>query len=146
VIDPGFYDWSLPGDDPASGQGAANNYPPYTDYNEAYSAAPPEPNYSPETYPEPSEQAPAPSGNRPAYPGAAASSTLPRPREPLTLIFNNGRAPVEIQNYIMNAKSVTNLDQERYEKIPLDEIDIAATEQFNRARGVEFRVPDSTRD
>jgi hypothetical protein len=147
VIDPGFYDWSLPGDDPAYGQGgSAGNYAPYADNGGAYSVAPQEQNYAPEPYPEqPSDSAPAPSGARPAYAGAVAS-TAPRPQEPLTVIFKNGRAPVQIQNYIMNAKSLTNLDQRRYEQIPLDQIDIAATEQINRARGIEFRVPDSTRD
>jgi hypothetical protein len=146
VIDPGFYDWSLPGDDPAYGQGgAAGNYAQYTDNNGGYSAAPSEP-YSAEAYPaQTAEQAPVPSGNRPAYPSAVVS-TASRTREPLTVIFKNGRAAVQIQNFIMNSKTLTNLDQQRYEQIPLDQIDIAATEQFNRARGVDFRVPDSVRD
>jgi hypothetical protein len=141
-----MYDWSLPGDDPAYGQdGVASNYTPNADYNGIYDAGP-QPYTSPEPYPQqPYEEAPAPSGARPAYPGPAASTAL-RPQEPLTLIFKTGREPEKIQNYIMNSTSLTNLDQHRFEQIPLDQIDIAATEQFNHARGVEFRVPDRTRD
>ena len=35
VIDPGFYDWSLPGDN-GEGQGGAASYAPYADYGGAY--------------------------------------------------------------------------------------------------------------
>lgn len=65
--------------------------------------------------------------------------------EPLTLIFKGGRAPAKMQNYMVDAKGVTDLDQRQYEKIPLDQIDIAATEQVNRSHGVDFRVPGGSR-
>ena len=56
-----------------------------------------------------------------------------------------GRAPATIRNYLMNAKALTDLDQQHYEQIPLDQIDIAATEQVNRARGLDFQVPNASR-
>lgn len=139
VIDPGFYDWSLPGDS-GDGQGGAASYAPYADYGDAYAAGQQSPYYSPEPYPQQeNEQAPMPSGGRPAYPGAASGA--PAAEESVTLIFKNGRAPETVRNYMMNAKALIDLDQQHYEQIPLDQIDIAATKQANRARGLDFQVP-----
>ena len=139
VIDPGFYDWSLPGDD-GEGQGGAASYAPYADYGGAYAAGPQAPYSAPEPYPQQQyEQAPMPSGARPAYPGA--TSGAPAAEESLTLIFKDGRAPETVRNYMMNSKTLTNMDPQHYEQIPLDQIDIAATQQANRARGLDFQVP-----
>jgi hypothetical protein len=143
VIDPGFYDWSLPGDN-GDGEGGTASYPPYADYG-AYAASPQEPYYSPGPYPQQQyEPAPMPSGARPAYPGA--TSGAPAAEESLTLIFKNGRAPQTVRNYMMNSKTLTNMDQRHYEQIPLDQIDIAATQQANRARGLDFQVPVASRE
>jgi hypothetical protein len=68
------------------------------------------------------------------------------PEEPIAVIFKSGRAPVKIRNYIMTAKVLTDLDSRHYEEIPLDEIDLAATERLNSAAGVAFQIPDSSRD
>jgi hypothetical protein len=48
---------------------------------------------------------------------------------------------MEIQNYMMTAKILTDLDSEHYEQIPLDEINLAATQNFNKVAGVDFQVP-----
>ena len=61
--------------------------------------------------------------------------------EPLTIIFKNGREPQKIRNYMMDSKSLTNLDAQHFERIPLDQIDIAATVKVNRVKGVDFQVP-----
>ncbi len=81
---------------------------------------------------------------RSAYAGMSTAS--PEPEQPITVIFKNGRAPKTIQNYLMNSRTLTDLDQQHYEQIPLDQIDIAATEQTNRTRGLEFQVPSASRE
>lgn len=134
VIDPGFYDWGDSGDSVYDQGGGNSGYAPYTDYGDAYLEAPQNPNYAPQPY----AQSPAP-----VYPGAAS---LAPAEEPLTLIFNNGRAPQKMQNYMMNAKALTDLDPQHYERIPVDQIDVAATEQANRARGVDFQVPGARQE
>jgi hypothetical protein len=74
-----------------------------------------------------------------AAPLAQAGAAAPVVSEqPLTVIFKSGRAPIEVQNYLMTAKVLTDLDSEHYEQIPLDQIDLAATQNFNRAAGVDF--------
>jgi hypothetical protein len=53
---------------------------------------------------------------------------------------------MEIQNYLMTAKVLTDLDSEHYEQIPLNEINLAATQNFNKVAGVDFQVPTASRD
>jgi hypothetical protein len=136
VIDPGFYDWGDSGD-----AAYDQDYAPSAEYGVASPATPQEPDYAQPPY----AQAPAMTGPQPVYPGATAT-VAPAEEEPLTLIFKNGRAPQKMQNYIMNAKALTDMDRLHYERIPLDQIDIAATEQVNRAHGVDFQVPGATRE
>jgi hypothetical protein len=62
------------------------------------------------------------------------------------VIFKSGRAPIEVENYLMTAKVLTDLDSEHYEQIPLDQIDLAATRRFNSFAGVEFQVPAASRN
>ncbi len=78
------------------------------------------------------------------YAGSTATSAAP-PLQPLTVIFKNGRASETMQNYMVNSRALTDLDQQHYEQIPLDQIDVAATEQANRARGLDFEVPAGSR-
>lgn len=140
VIDPGFYDWSVPNDSGDGQAGAAANYAPYADYGGTFDAGPQAPYYPPGAYAQqPYEQAPMPSGARPGYP--VTSSAAPVAEEPLTLIFKNGRASQTIRNYMMDSKTLTVMDAQHYERIPLDQIDVAATIQTNRLRGINFTVP-----
>jgi hypothetical protein len=137
VIDPGFYDWGDSGGSD-NAQGLAPGYqdaPPYADYG-SEPDAPQEPGY---TQPLP---ALAPMARQP-YAGSIPSA--PEVEQPLTVIFKSGRAPVTMLNYMMNSSTLTNLDRQHYEQIPLGQIDIAATEQTNRTRGVDFQVPASSR-
>lgn len=97
----------------------------------------------------------------PPWPGPGASGAAPQiqssdsglhaafepPLEgPLTVIFKNGRASQKMQDYMLTAKVLTDLDAHHYEQIPLDQIDIAATAQANRASGQDFQVPGASRD
>ena len=61
------------------------------------------------------------------------------------MIFKDGRASETMKNYMVNSRALTDLDQEHYEQIPLDQIDVAATEQANRARRLDFKVPAGSR-
>ena len=47
---------------------------------------------------------------------------------------------------MMTAKVLTDLDSQHYEQIPLDQIDLAATQRVNSAVGVEFQIPSVSRD
>jgi len=78
--------------------------------------------------------------------GGSIVSSLPVAQEPLTVIFKNGRAPETMQNFMMSTKTLTDLDRQHYEQIPLDQVDVAATEQANRAHGVDFKVPAPSRE
>lgn len=68
---------------------------------------------------------------------------MPAPERPLTVIFNDGHAPQKMENYMLTAKILTDLDAQHYQEIPLDQIDVAATEQANRSNGVDFQVPSA---
>lgn len=74
-------------------------------------------------------------------PAAVAPSEPTASEQPLTVIFKSGRAPIKVRNYMMTASVLTDLDSEHYEKIPLDQIDLAATRQLNTAAGVNFDLP-----
>lgn len=150
MIDPGFYDWGDSGDygedqgEYSQGSGtpdyapyADNEAPPYPDYGEQ--SAPGPYNTPPPYRQQPSYEEPASPITTPGYAGTAS----PASEEQLTVVFKNGRAPQKMQNYMLSARSLTDLDPQHYEKIPLDQIDVAATEQVNRTRGVEFAVPRS---
>jgi hypothetical protein len=128
-LNPGFLDWG-DYDDSTNEQGSvAPGYPdPYL-----------EPDYaSPEGYPGPGE----PEGNA----SVEQSATPEEARPPLTVIFKDGRAAESIENYMMTATVLTNFDSNHYERIPLDQIDLAATQQANRANGVDFQIPNTSGD
>ena len=153
VIDPWPELWADStdyGDDQA---GATNNYAPYSDNGQPYSQETQQPYDVQPPYPQsPSPQQPAPQqygsasgAGRPSYAGADPSNT-PVPEERLTLIFKDGRPPQSVHNYMMNAKELTDLDPQHFARIPLEQIDIAATAKANRANGVDFQVPAATQD
>ena len=133
LIDPGFYDWDDSDDSADNQSGAPADYPA-GDYPAPY----PEYGYGP-----PGEMPPE---TAQVEQPAAAAVSAPVDEQPLTVIFKGGRAPVKMQNYMMTAKVLTDLDPRHYERIPLDEINIAATQRVNSAAGVEFDVPGTSRD
>lgn len=135
AINSGFYDWDDSEDSGYGSDGSAS---------QGYAEAVPNPGYDGGTEPTQGQtysQAPAADARmpRPAY--AGMSTSAPEPEQAITVIFKNGRAPETIHNYLMNSRTLTDLDQQHYEQIPLNQIDIAATEQTNRARGLVFQVP-----
>jgi hypothetical protein len=125
------------------GQGAYDQGPynpgPYNPgpYNQApysgqanYQGAPP-----PYT-PYPAQAAPAPS--------ESIAAAAPQKQEKTTLIFKDGRPAERISNYILTRDTIYVGDR-RPSEIPLDELDLAATAKVNRAAGVDFRLPESSR-
>jgi hypothetical protein len=121
-LNPGFLDW---GDDDDSSNEQASVAPTYPD---PYL----EPDYgSPEGYPGPRE----PEGN--------SSVEQAESQQPLTVIFKDGRAAESIENYMITGAVLTDLDSHHYQRIPLDQIDLAATQQANRANGVDFQIPNT---
>jgi hypothetical protein len=137
LIDPNFYnlglyDWS-DSDNSASGSYESDNSLPG-------SYEPDQNGPAPDYLPYPSQGYYATNQIAPAAVGA------PTPTQPLTVIFKSSRAPIQVQNYLMTAKVLTDLDSEHYEQIPLDEINLAATQNFNKVAGVDFQVPVASRD
>lgn len=153
-LDLGFDDWSNYGN-PAYDQ---NNEP--SDYYDQGSGDQPEypsgdlgqpegesysePGEQPPPWPEPEAPQTVP-GSHFSVSGLSAASA-PRLEGPLTVIFKVKRAPEKIRNYMLTSKALTDLDAGHYEQIPLDQIDIAATERANRANGLQFHVPGASRD
>lgn len=58
------------------------------------------------------------------------------------MIFKDGRPPEKIHNYMLTANTLTVLD-EQYQQIPVNQIDVTATDAANRAQGLHFQVPGS---
>ena len=133
----GLYDWSDPDDSdsdnsaPGNSVSDQNALAPYPDQGSQY------PDQVP-AYPDQAYAAP----NQIAPPAPVA----PAPAQPLVVIFNSGRDPMKIQNYLITAKVLTDLDSQHYEQIPLDEINLAATQNFNKVAGVDFQIPTASRD
>jgi hypothetical protein len=138
LIDPGFYDWGDDDYDANDQSGVATEgVAPYPDEGYGAPDGPPQPEYADEL----------PPWNGPIEsPRVAAPSAPSAPDEPLTVIFKSGRAPVKMRNYMMVAGVLTDLDSSHYEQIPLNEIDVAATQRVNNAAGVVFQIPGASRD
>jgi len=95
------------------------------------------------------QQAPGPemAGNappvfRPAYQGP--STYAPVHAQPATtLIYKDGRAPIQVHNYALTASTLYALDGESRQEIPLSLLNVPATVEANHAAGVDFALPVS---
>jgi hypothetical protein len=150
VVDPGFYEWGAT-DYSGDEQGSYASAPP--DQGPGYGAEPPYPANGDAPYSQQQEGVqPEPNGIAPPqrqeyhFGTAAPSASTPFASKPLTVIFKGGRAPEKMQNYMVTSTALTNLDGEHFEKIPLDRIDVAATQEANRSSGIDFQVPVASHD
>jgi hypothetical protein len=141
LLDPGFYDWNDSEDSSYAQNYASPENPgygdeaPYADYG--YQPGVPGANVAPQPELE----------NRPTPPQTqAGSANSPSAQPPLMLFFKNGRAPEKIQNYMLTEKSLIDLDRQQYDEIPLKDVDVAETQQANRAAGIEFQIPTESRN
>ncbi len=81
--------------------------------------------------------------SRPAYqPQAAPAAEVPDQPE-ITLLFKDGRAPQQVQNYAVTRTTLYVLDGAKRREIPLDELDLPQTEKTNRDAGLDFEVPSA---
>jgi hypothetical protein len=89
-------------------------------------------------------------GDRDSY---ARSDPAPRPASgsepkgmaimPATVLVFHDQRQKEIQNYAIVGQTLWNFAPGHTEKIPLSDLDLAATTKANDDRGVTFRVPSS---
>ena len=80
----------------------------------------------------------------PAYPSyPPPPSAEPSPEPAVTLVFKDGHSQ-QVHNYAATRTTLLLLDgasSGRTSQVPLDEIDVAATERVNREAGVDFSLP-----
>ena len=62
---------------------------------------------------------------------------------PATVLVFRDSHTKEIQNYAIVGQTLWNFAPQHTEKIPLSELDLAATAKANDDRGVTFKVPSS---
>jgi len=109
--------------------------PGYTDAV-SYDAASAQP-----IYPDPNlqQQEPEPP---PPQPSNYAPSRQPAPPEEdaVTLVFKDGRPSEQIHNYMLTRTMLYVRDAHRRD-IPVDQLDLAATQKANQSNGVEFALP-----
>jgi hypothetical protein len=121
------------GDDQDEG-GSAQVAPPQADYSNQ-----PGSDYGPEA-PEVAGNTPSPF--RPTYQGQFEAAPV-HPQPTTTLIFNDGRSPVQVHNYALTDSTLYALDGDSGQEIPLSQLDVPATVEANRKAGVDFALPVS---
>jgi hypothetical protein len=128
-LGPDYLDDSYAPADAGSAYGANGaNAQPYSPDNSGYPGG-----YGPP----PVEQASVPPDS---YPPASAPQPPPANEEAVTLIFKDGRPAEQIHNYILTSKTLFVQD-DRHRIIPVDELDLAATQKANLDKGVLFQLP-----
>ena len=71
-----------------------------------------------------------------------ASAPEPAADQPSTvLIFKDGRQ-LEVQNYAIVGNMLVDMTEGHHRKVPLTELDVAATSKQNDDRGIDFRLPN----
>jgi hypothetical protein len=124
------------------------DYPPDWNYGESDNSSGSQ-GYAPQDY-----GSQSPDQQQPEYapPPAWPSSYVPQnssqspaqEAEPVTLVFNDGRPPVKIHDYLLTRATLYVEDKHRSE-IPVAELDLAATAKVNREVGIDFKIPGSPR-
>lgn len=100
--------------------------------------------------PYPAQPAEAPGGYAPAagvYPQGGASSQLASglaSEDGVTLVFKDGRAPVQIHDYVLTRNVVYVWDRHQ-RVIPIDQLDMVATAKANSEAGIDFELPEPPR-
>jgi hypothetical protein len=59
----------------------------------------------------------------------------------VTLVFNDGRAPMKVHSYAVTGAAVYVAENGHQQRIPLNALDLPATLKTNQAAGVDFEVP-----
>ena len=135
------------GDDTAQqAEPQAPNGPEY-DPEGPYAEGPPGP-YSDQGYPPPPRAPYNPQGFQPQQNSAAQNTAtqsdgLDHPA--VTLIFNDGRPPVQVHSYVLTGSSVFVAEDGHQRVIPVTDLDLPATIAQNRNAGVDFELPGGSR-
>lgn len=82
----------------------------------------------------------------PAYQRPAAPthvSTLPQDAGAVTLLFKDGRAPMQIHNYVLT-RTTLFVQGLGHREIALDQLDMAATLKANHDAGIDFSLPEKS--
>jgi hypothetical protein len=114
-------------------------------YDQGYAPAPRAP-YNPDGYPPPQNSAATQSTaaqNAANQSAAAQDDGLDHP--PVTLVFNDGRPPLQVNNYVLTGSSVFVAEHGRQRVIPVADLDLPATIAQNREAGVDFALPGGTK-
>lgn len=128
-------------DDSAYGYGA--DQPP-PDSQTAQYGEPPDAQAAQYGPPPVDQSAPPPtSAYRPAYQREQPKYD-PAPEVAVTLVFKDGRPTEEIRNYMIT-RTTLYVQGQHLREIPVDQIDLAATEKVNRDTGADFQIPANTR-
>lgn len=123
---PGYLEVPYDGtyDDSANVSPAAMNYPAEGDYAQQVPQGEPAPNdYAPPAYAPP--------------PAPEAESTV-------TVVFKDGRPVEQIHNYMLTRTTLYVRD-EPHRDIPVDQLDLAATQKMNHGADVDFQLPTVAR-
>jgi hypothetical protein len=109
---------------------------------QAYAAEPPDQDQSPDSGPWQEPPPPWPYSRLDYNPSASPPPSAPLVESAVTLIFKDGRPSEQVRNYILSRDTITVWDQHPRE-IPINQLDLAATEKANREAGIDFHLPES---
>jgi hypothetical protein len=114
-------------------------YPDTTAYDD--SQAPPNPDAG---YDYPPSNQPLPAPPYQSFAGPTHTSQPLAEEDAVTLIFRDGRPPEQIHNYALTPTTLYVRDQ-HHRDIPLDQLDLDATQKVNHDAGVDFQLPKISR-
>jgi hypothetical protein len=80
---------------------------------------------------------------RSSSPQTQSADPMPAEVIPATVLIYRDQRKEEIHNYAIVGQTLWNFSPQRTEKIPLSDLDIAATSKVNQDRGVDFHLPDA---
>jgi hypothetical protein len=63
----------------------------------------------------------------------------------VTLVFNDGRPPLQVHDYALTGSSVFVAENGQQRVIPITDLDLPATIAQNRQAGVDFELPGGSR-
>ncbi len=128
--------------DPQSSAYAQQPVPPYADPGQSNQA--PQPSASdPRGYGDLLPSAGQVSPPRPPFADdASASPASSAEPDTVTILFKDGRPPLQVRNYALTRTALYITGQHFYE-IPLTDIDLPAMQRVNWNAGIVFRLPDA---
>jgi hypothetical protein len=113
---------------------------------QAAPAAPDRPDYAPQApyaeNPAPQQYSAAPQSGPPQS-SAEPDDGLDHP--PVTLVFNDGRPPEQVNNYVLTGSSIFIAEHGHQRVIRVADLDLPATVAQNREAGVDFVLPGGSR-